>query len=364
VGIANLPDPLPDRGAMTSGAWSACSLRRAAGSSEFVTNLIIGDQPTGGEPLGDRALLLEQSTSANIRRWLIMGGKRMQVSNQALAPLGLAGARPIKATNSLIDGIPPGPDLAVPTIPGQGEDGPRVDGRVGKIGQVYLAAGQHYVLLRSGLSTIGPLMKDLLLASGGTPTGISANAATTARSQATPNFDPQGFPTEIPEVAFETEEPAMICAVAEGAETKTDWSPTIVLHEQLDGVEIGAIGEARTGPDGVRLADHVTIPAGRAALVRTLAAPGDTTVNTTTYLVTDLGVKYALPRRDTEKVAASLGYGGLAPQPVPTFLLSLLPIGPTLDPVAAGDLVKPEAPTTPGPTPTPGPTATPTSTGR
>jgi hypothetical protein len=158
----------------------------------------------------------------------------------------------------------------------------------------------------------------------------------------------------------------MVCAVAVGAETKTEWSPTIVLHEQLDGVEIGAIGSARTGPDGVRLADHVTIPAGRAALVRTLAAPGDTTANTTTYLVTDLGVKYALPRVDTEKVIASLGYGGLRTQPVPTFLLSLLPIGPTLDPVAAGDLVKPEAPTTPGPTPTPtvGPTATPTSTVR
>jgi type VII secretion protein EccB len=366
VGIANLPDPLPDRSAITSGAWSACSMRRSPGSSEFVTNLIIGEMPQGGEALGDRALLLEQSTSANIRRWLVMGGKRMQVSNQALAPLGLAGARPVKATNSLIDGIPPGPDLAVPTIPGQGEDGPRIDGKAGKIGQVYLAAGQHYVLLRSGLATVGPIMKDLLLASGGNATTISANAATAARSAATPNFDPDGFPTAIPEVAFETAEPAMVCALAEGAETKTNWSPTIVLHDQLDGVELGELGTARTGPDGVRLADHVTIPAGRAALVRTLSAPGDTTANTTTYLVTDLGVKYALPRQDTAKVIASLGYGGLTAQPVPTFLLSLLPIGPTLDPKLAGDLVKPEAPTTPGPTTTStnAPTATPTSTGR
>jgi ESX secretion system ATPase EccB len=358
VGIANLPDPLPDRSAITNGAWSACSMRRAQGSSEFVTNLIIGQMPPGGEELGDRALLLEQSTSANIRRWLVMGGKRMRVENQALAPLGLAGARPIKATNSLIDGIPPGPDLAVPTIPGQGEDGPRVDGRVGKIGQVYLAAGQHYVLLRSGLATVGPIMKDLLLASGGNATGISANAATAARSAATPNFDPQGFPTQIPDLAFETREPALVCAVAEGAETKPDWSPTIVLHEQLDGVEVGAAATARTGPDGVRLADHVTIPAGRAALVRTLPAPGDATLNTTTYLVTDLGVKYALPRVDTEKVIASLGYGGLAPRPVPTFLLALLPIGPTLDPALAGELVKPEVQTTPTPSPTPTPTST------
>jgi hypothetical protein len=134
-----------------------------------------------------------------------------------------------------------------------------------------------------------------------------------------------------------------------------------VLHEQLDGVEVGALGSARNGPDGVRLADHVTIPAGRAALVRTLQAPGDTSVNTTTYLVTDLGVKYALPRTDTEKVITSLGYGGIAPQPVPTFLLALLPIGPTFDPTLAGDLVKPEAPATPTPSPSPAPTPTSTS---
>ena len=87
-------------------------------------------------------------------------------------------------------------------------------------------------------------------------------------------------------------------------------------------------------------------------------------MNTTTYLVTDLGVKYALARTGTEKVIASLGYGGIAPQPVPTFLLALLPIGPTFDPAVAGDLVKPEAPATPTPSPSPSPTPTPTSTSR
>ena len=362
VGIANLPDPLPDRSAITSGAWSACSLRRRARLVGLRHQPLHRRTARGGEALEDRGLLLDAPTSANIRPLVGLGGKRFQVNNQSLSTaLGLAGARPVKATNSLIDGIPPGPDLAVPTIPGQGDDGPRVEGKVGKIGQVYLAAGQHYVLLRSGLSTIGPIMKDLLLASGGSATGISANSATAGRSTATPNFDPPGFPTAMPDLAFETTEPALVCAVADGDQTKADWAPKIVLHEQLDGVEIGALGSARNGPDGVRLADHVTIPAGRAALVRTLAAPGDTSVNTTTYLVTDLGVKYALARTGTEKVIASLGYGGIAPQPVPTFLLALLPIGPTFDPTLAGDLVKPEAPATPTPSPSPAPTPTSTS---
>ena len=368
VGIAGLPDPLPDRSAITDGPWSACSLRRAPGSSEFVTTLLVGEVPPGGQPLGDKALLLEQSTSANVRRWLVMGGKRMQVANQALAPLGLTAARPVKATNSLIDGIPPGPDLAVPTIPGQGEDGPRVDGKTGKVGQVYVSAQQHYVLLRTGLATVGPIMKDLLLASGANPTQISANSATAARSTATPSFDPNGFPTAIPDLVFDTTEPALVCAVAKPGPTSADAAPEIVLHQQLDGVEVGELAPARTGPDGVRLADHVTIPGGRAALVRTLPAPGDTSANTTTYLVTDLGVRYALPRVDTGTVIAALGYGGITPLPVPTYLLALLPIGPTFDPIAAAALVAPEAPTTPrpssSPTARPSSTPTPTSTGR
>jgi len=99
-------------------------------------------------------------------------------------------------------------------------------------------------------------------------------------------------------------------------------------------------------------------------LVKILPAPGDTTANTTTYLVSDQGVKYALPRVDTDKVLASLGYGGIAPQPVPVYLLSLLPIGPTFDPVLARNYVTDEAKPSPGPSrsSTPTPSATPSTT--
>ena len=134
-------------------------------------------------------------------------------------------------------------------------------GKVGKIGQVYLAAGQHYVLLRSGLSTVGPVMQDLLLASGGNATSISANAATAAvrprhRTSTRPDSPPRSrtWRTRPPSRRWCARSPT-------GDQTKADWAPKIVLHEQLDGVEVGALGSARNGPDGVRLADHVTIPA-------------------------------------------------------------------------------------------------------
>ena len=59
VGIPNLPDPLPDRWAIKAMPWSACSLRRSAGSADLATHVFVGSEPAGGESLADRALLVE-----------------------------------------------------------------------------------------------------------------------------------------------------------------------------------------------------------------------------------------------------------------------------------------------------------------
>jgi type VII secretion protein EccB len=346
VGIANLPDPLPDRSAMTTGPWSACSLRRGLGSTEFVTHLNVGSVPPGGEPLGDRGLLMEQRTSQSITLWFVSQGRRMEISTDSLTALGMTAARPVQVTNQVISGVPAGPQLAVPPITDLGGEGPTVDGEPATVGRVYVAAGQHYVLLNSGLATIGPIMRDLLLASDDSVTSISASAAAAARSAQTPSLDPPGFPTSLPNLAFTVAGPAMVCAVSGPAD---DTGPSIMVYERADTVESTGSAQARTGPDGVRLADHVDVAAGAAAIVRTLPAPGATTPSTTTYLVTDQGVRYALPRQNTEAVLASLGYGGVTVTPVPTFLLALLPTGPTLDPVAARQFVV-EGVATPAPT--------------
>jgi type VII secretion protein EccB len=351
VGIANLPDPLPDRAALGAGAWSACSLRRAAGSADLVTNLIIGADPAGGTATTDNSLLLEQDSGTTVTRWLVMGGRRMRMTQLAFAPLGMAAAKPIKVTNAVIDALPLGPDLDVPRFNGQGSNGPAVAGKVGKIGQIYFAAGQHYLLLDSGLSAIGPVMRDMLLGDNRNIINISAVDATAARSRDTPNFDPPGFPTVIAPLVFADKDPAMVCAVAKPPANpgSTDVAPVIEVHDQLGSVKPLDQTAVRIGPDGVRLADRIDIAGGQAALVRTLPAPGDATPNTTTYLVTDQGVKYALPRTDTDNVLKSLGYGGIAAMPVPTYMLALVPVGPTLDPAVARQFITPEASPAPSP---------------
>jgi type VII secretion protein EccB len=357
VGIANLPDPLPDRKALADMSWSACSLRRAPGSAEFATHLLVGSAPSGGEALADRSLLVAAGNASGTTMWLLADGRRFLVGTTALAPLGLAAAKPAKVTNSVIDGIPPGPELAVPKVDERGRGGQFINAKGTNIGQLFEAAGQHYVLLRSGLATVGPLMLKLLFAVDTRVTSIPANEATANRSKTQPTFDPPGFPTELPPAAYTDAEPDMVCTQAPtGAAAVTATAPDVVIYPRLTTPESTEQAPSRTGPDGVRLADRIVVPSGSATLVRTLAAPGDTTPNTTTYLVTDQGVRYALPRVDTGAVLASLGYGGVEPTPVPTFLLSLMPAGPALDPAAARLYVDETVPeTTPTPTTTPTP---------
>jgi hypothetical protein len=209
-------------------------------------------------------------------------------------------------------------------------------------------------MLRSGLATVGPVMLKLLTALNSNVTSIPPGAATAARSTVTPAFDPPGFPTAMPPLVYPQSEPATVCFVASPPPSTPDTSATaVVLYDQLGPLAGIDPTPPRFGLDGVRLADHVEIGGSQASIVRTLPAPGDTTGNTTTYLVTDEGVRYALPRDDTATVLASLGYGGIAPMPVPTFLLALLPLGPTLDPAAARQFI------VNGVTPSPVPTASP-----
>lgn len=330
VGIANLPDPLPDRSAVAAVPWSACSARRSVGSADFATHLFLGTQPPGGENVTDKAIFIERRLEDSVQRHIVAGGRRYRISEASRAALGFAAARPIQVTEAIINGIPPGANLSIPSISDSGEPGPVIDGEPSEIGQLYVAADQHYILLRSGLAPVRTVMRDLLLGTDRTVTPISASAAARARSSST--FEPADFPATLPELAFATTEPGMVCLLTTPADAG---NVNVVVHERRPDVE-DPKAQARTGPDRVEFADAVHISGGQAAIVRLLPAPDDTTPNTTTYLVTDQGIRYALARENTAAVLSSLGYGGIEPMPLPTFLLSLLPLGPALDPKDAG----------------------------
>jgi type VII secretion protein EccB len=354
IGIPNLPDSLPDPKALTTGPWSACSQPESPVSSKLVTHLVIGAVRPGGRPLTNEALLIRYSSTDVDAEYLVFNGHRHRVRQKDLTALGLTGVQPGEVTAGLIDAIPPGPNLSVPPIEREGEGGRVIEGRDGTIGQVYVAAGQHYVLLDRGLVPIGAVMRELLLAPGAVVIPISADSANAALS-ANPPFEPEDFPTTMPAVGFRDAPPAMVCAVTAPVTAPTDSGIAVQVYDRVG--ELGPVnpapGAEHRGPDGVELADVVQVPSGQAALVRALPAPGDVTANTTVYIV-DQGFKYPLPQENAAEVMGWLGYGNVQPVSIPMFLLALLPDGLALDPLAAGRFVgvQTPSPTTPAAPPT------------
>jgi hypothetical protein len=248
----------------------------------------------------------------------------------------MTAAVPVAVDQALLNSIAAGPDLKPGFVFRAGENGAAVDGRVGRIGQVYRSGGQHYLLLDPGLVTIGDTMARLLLSSRQqTAVDISAQAARAV--QGNPRFEPEGFPDDIPRLRNSGAEPAMVCARYGEAPTG-GLTSTIKLFPRPDPRLVQASAELpppRVGVDGVRLADRVLLAGGHGALVQVVPSAGTAVTGATRYLVTDQGVKYALPRQETDVVQESLGYAGVTPTPVPAYLLALLPTGPALDPAVA-----------------------------
>ena len=337
VGIPNAPDALPDRAALLGPPWSTCSMRRAPGSTTLASHLLIGRVPDGGSELGQDALLVSAGTGNGASRYLLWNNHRLRVPNgEVLAALQMASARPVPVSEQLLNSITAGPDLRVRSVSNAGQPGPVVEGQPGKIGQVYRTGDQYYVLRERGLSPIGEVMARLLLADGGEPTEISASAA--GSLQINDRFEPDGFPYNMPQLRNTGTEPAMLCTAFRGQTVSGNALTTIEMFDRPDGDLVAAstnLPPTRVGDDSVRLADEVLIPGGRGALVRLLPAPDAPPANNPVYLINDQGIKYALPRVNPESVQQALGYDGVTPVSVPSFLLALVPSGPALDPDAA-----------------------------
>jgi type VII secretion protein EccB len=358
LGIPAAPDPLPDAKALTDGPWSVCSLPAESRSSTLETHVVIGNLRANGTMLGkDAGLLLEQTTTERVNRFLVVNGRRSPIDQLALTALSLRTVRGTPVTDSLIAAIPPGPVIAQPTIPDAGQPGPAVGGIPGLVGQVYESAGQSYVLLGDGLSPIGDVMRRVLLASGGEPEGVSATDANEALSPRKEPFD-AGFPQVVPTMQFADAPAEQVCAVSRDPGNPDNDDMTVRAYQRAPDTSRlpAAPGAKQNGPDGVRLADAVDMVPGTAALVRVQPSPGDRTLVTTTYLVTDQGLKYAFQTEAVDKIGEIqvwLGYGGIVPVPVPQPLLSLLAPGPVLDPFVASSSMYGGGPGLNSPAPTP-----------
>ncbi|MGW2654581.1 type VII secretion protein EccB [Streptomyces sp. NPDC001478] len=348
VGIPGAPDSLPAAGDLETGAWQVCAdepehtgpdgTGRAA-----VTTLRVGFPVAGTSPGAGRALLVEGPDG---RRYALWGNHRLRIGGHGAAEsLGYAGATPTRVSAAFLDSVPAGPDLEAPDVEGRGTAGPRIGGAAGRIGQVYVldspgAASQHYLLEKAGLRALSAPGAALVLGDdrtaklaygGAAPAAIRLTADQLARHRApaTAVRDPAQWPTRTPSV----QEPGPGTAVC--AQITPDGASPRVRLALLPGA--AAADAPAAGPEIARAClpvDGVGIRPGGGALVQALGA-GGSVIGTTTYLVTDVGVKYRLP--DATSVER-LGLKGGHAQAVPSRLLDMLPTGPVLDAaVATGD---------------------------
>ncbi|MGW7416903.1 type VII secretion protein EccB [Streptomyces sp. NPDC054863] len=346
VGIPGAPDSLPALGDLEQGAWQVCADEPARTGPDGtgrkpVTSLRLGAAPAGTSPGTDRTVLVQGPDG---RRYALWGGRRLRLgAHGAAEALGYSGASPVHVSAAFLDSVPAGPDLTAPEVADRGSAGPRIGGAAGRIGQVYAldspgAAPQHFLLEKAGLRALSATGAALVLGDdrtaklayrGKAPDAIRLAADQLTRYQAPAAKaakDPAGWPARTP-VVQPVAPGTSVCAriQPDGAAPRVH----LALQPGTERADAPA-----SGPDIGRAClavDGVAVRPGGGALVQALGA-GGTVIGTTTYLVTDVGVKYRLPTADA---VTRLGLKGGHAQAVPSRLLDMLPTGPVLDVAAA-----------------------------
>ncbi|MFI7068988.1 type VII secretion protein EccB [Micromonospora sediminicola] len=329
VGIVGAPDDLPDRRSLVGLPWSVCDVPDPNDPQRSTTRLVVDRPLPGGTPLTDRAVLVRTSDA----RYLLTGGARLRVvgDEQALVALQMAGATNLTVGQQLLNAVPVGPALRKPAIDGDGgPSGLTVADRPARIGQVYQAAGQYYVLTRQGLATIREVTARLLLGGGGTVTEITADEA--GRLLTDQRLDADGLPARTPTLHDVRPGRTVLCATYRAGPAGQPPTTTLEVFDSPPAELAGTTAmPARQGArDAVRTAESVLLPGGKGVLVQATAGEsGKPAAGSTIYLITAQGIRYPLGAAGGDARSA-LGYGDVTPLAVPASLLALVPTGPTL----------------------------------
>ncbi|MFG2409052.1 type VII secretion protein EccB [Streptomyces brevispora] len=346
VGIPGAPDALPGLGDLEQGAWQVCAEEPDRTGPDGtgrrpVTSLRLGLSADGVLPGEDRAVLVQGPDGS---KHLLWGDHRLRLGERGAAEaLGYSGTTPVPVSAAFLDSVPAGPDLTAPEVDDRGADGPAIGGHPSRRGQVYElsspgAATQHFLLEKSGLRALSTPGAALVLGDdrtaklaykGSVPAAIPLTADQLTRHRAAAAKaakDPAGWPARTP-VVRDPGPGTSVCArlQPEGA------APRVALA--LVPATVRAAPPA-SGPEieqACLAVDGLAVRPGGGALVQALGA-GGSVIGTTTYLITDVGIKYRLPNA---KSVERLGLSGGHAQAVPSRLLDMLPTGPVLDAAVA-----------------------------
>lgn len=326
VGIVGAPQSLPAAKQRIGLPWTVCAVpgTDGAGQATSVILLAVGVAPSGGRGLGEQGLLVSDAELG--MNYLVWRGHRHLIqSSRVVIPalFGSVAATPVGT--AWLNAVPAGTDIAPPQVRDRGKSSTALPARtIGDILVAQTGAGpQHYLVLADGLAPITPLQHTILNAEAATaPVQIAVSEATSApqSSQLRPPAGDVQPPPAPPQLSTPNAG-EQLCAVTGTA----DRAPEVTIGGSVPGAG-ASIPTVGATPDGVRLADRILVPPGRVAVVRVVGSAASYQV------VTDLGIRYPVAN---ETALQLLGYPPADAVAVPAALVSRIPPGPTLDPVAA-----------------------------
>lgn len=340
VGIQNAPDALPEPGRLLTGGWTLCNFPETDGNGQTrqLVAMVVGATPGGSRDLGDEAFIAKQSDGALFLVWHNRK-YRINSSTVVLEALALRQEPQIAVGTAWLSAIPSGLAIEPLRVANRGRAFREIrelsDARVGQVLVVEAAgdAKQYYVVETERLHPITELEAAVLLAAPETRSAYSGAPAERVISAAAAAAAPKSGVASPAATRPPERRPAMARpARPDGAVCATFTGPDGPAQITVDAAPLVGQGIPTTGRSSrdVALVDRVVVEAGGGAVVE--AVPSPEAPNGTLVLVTDLGIRYAVPSR---AVLQTLGYGSAQPLRLPAALVARLPEGPALDPAAA-----------------------------
>lgn len=328
VGIPDAPDSLPQRDKLLPGPWTRCSRispDRPAADAPISTVLLGLPQSGAGVRAGQGVLV-----RSGDRLFVLTGGQRYRlVGATTPVALGYTAATAVPVAPGWLNTVPAGRDLKPVDVADAGAAGPAVGTVRTRVGQVLATGAEYYVVRADGLAVVTATEALLVLGApanapaypGTVPRPLRVAAADIAGAPHSPASPAtaDGYPRHHP-VPLPVERTATLCVTGD----------RITVGSGAPG------GGARpTLPDpAAKAANEVYVPGGGGAVVEEEPAPGVSTG--AVYVITDTGKKYPV---SGDKTIASLGFGSVDRQGVPSSVLALFPTGVTLNPDAAREQV-------------------------
>lgn len=320
MGILGAPQFLGPALTAEENRWTVCDID---GPTNTTVVIGVADAP------GSRRLTLNRlvTTDAGAAMYLLYDGRRALVDTAdpaVVRALRLEGVVAQRVSHTLLNAIPEVPPITTPRISGAGGAGAVAGFPVGSVLRIARADDDaYYVVLKHGVQRVGHVTADLLRITGayGARTMLSV-APDVIRSAPTVN--------ELPVTTF-----------PDHASTPSDTDTTLCVvwaHQASGGADVwfttgglpipaGHAPVTLSQNDGAGPAlDSVYLPPGRSAYVRAAGLSGRHDDTGTRYLITDTGVRFAVPDDD------AAGDLGMPPTPIaaPWPVLATLPAGPEL----------------------------------